>query len=164
MPEPQGWIAAITRHCGPEALEELIGRLNMPRDQAETARQCARLESAIHRLQDETDPEAVCMVLDPVSNILEPLQATKLYPHAADAVTEYLQRWRHVRPELNGTNLMEMGVPQGPEIGRMLHQLRMLRMDQASTREDEEKLVRSKWGKNPPPTTTGCPKESSSIS
>ena len=65
---------------------------------------------------------------------------------------------------MNGTNLLEMGVPQGPEIGRMLHQLRMLRMDQASTREDEEKLVRSKWGKNPPPTTTGCPKESSSIS
>ena len=163
-PKPRGWTAAITRHCGPEALEELIRRLNMPRDQAETARQGTSLELGIQRLRDETDPEAVCMALDPVSNILEPLQATKLYPHAANAVTEYLQRWRHVRPELNGTNLMEMGMPQGPEIGRMLHQLRMLRMDQASTREDEEKLVRSKCGKQPPPTTTGCPRESTPIS
>lgn len=54
----------------------------------------------------------------------------------------YLDEWRHLRPHLNGRDLLALGVEAGPSVGAMLRQLRDARIDgQAQTKEDELALV-----------------------
>ncbi len=59
------------------------------------------------------------------------------------AIRLYLDRLRHVRPALNGADLIALGVPEGPEIGELLDKLRDARLDGAlTTRRDEERWAR----------------------
>jgi tRNA nucleotidyltransferase (CCA-adding enzyme) len=62
-------------------------------------------------------------------------------------VQRYLTTWRHIRPELTGDDLKRLGVPQGPQIGRLLARVLAAKLDgEAQTREAEEVLVRSGVG------------------
>ena len=65
----------------------------------------------------------------------------------ARAIASYLGTWRHVQPELNGNDLLEMGLRQGPLIGKFLDQLRKARLDNlVLNRDDEVQLVRQWMG------------------
>ena len=60
-----------------------------------------------------------------------------------DRLYEYLVRLRHIRPQLNGNDVQRLGVQEGPEVGRLLHDLMVARLNGvASSREEEIKLVR----------------------
>lgn len=49
---------------------------------------------------------------------------------AAQANAErWLRELRHVRVQINGDDLIDAGVPQGPEIGRRLHAVLQRRLD-----------------------------------
>ena len=59
-------------------------------------------------------------------------------------VQHYLTTWRHIRPDLTGADLKRLGVPQGPQIGRLLARVLAAKLDgEATSREAEEALVRS---------------------
>ena len=50
---------------------------------------------------------------------------------------------KNVKPLLTGKDIQEMGVPEGPEIRKILEILLDGRLDdKIKTREDEEKMVR----------------------
>ena len=56
---------------------------------------------------------------------------------------DYLSRLADVRPELTGKDLINLGVPRGPDIGRFLNRLLEARLDGlTASREDETALVR----------------------
>ena len=56
----------------------------------------------------------------------------------------YLDELRHVRPVLDGNDLIALGVPQGPRVGELLEALLTARLEGlVSNREDEENYVRS---------------------
>ena len=56
---------------------------------------------------------------------------------------EYLSRHRDLKPHLAGDDLIRMGIPRGPDVGRTLARLRAARIDgDATTAEDERALVR----------------------
>jgi tRNA nucleotidyltransferase (CCA-adding enzyme) len=58
-------------------------------------------------------------------------------------VQQYLTTWRHIRPDLTGADLKRFGVPQGPQIGRLLARVLAAKLDgEATSREAEEALVR----------------------
>jgi tRNA nucleotidyltransferase (CCA-adding enzyme) len=58
-------------------------------------------------------------------------------------VQRYLSSWRHIGPGLTGDDLKRLGVPQGPQIGRLLARLLAAKLDgETPTREAEEALVR----------------------
>jgi tRNA nucleotidyltransferase (CCA-adding enzyme) len=58
-------------------------------------------------------------------------------------VEHYLTTWRHIRPDLTGDDLKRLGVPQGPEIGRLLARVLAAKLDgEAVSKEAEEALVR----------------------
>jgi tRNA nucleotidyltransferase (CCA-adding enzyme) len=60
----------------------------------------------------------------------------------ASLIGLYLNEWRHDRPELSGDDLLAMGVPEGPQIGRGLQLLRAARLDGwVSDRDDERALM-----------------------
>ena len=57
----------------------------------------------------------------------------------------YIGELRHVRPILNGSDLLALGVPTGPQVGDLLHDLLMARLDQqVQTRQDEMKFIRAR--------------------
>ena len=56
---------------------------------------------------------------------------------------DYLSRLANVRPELTGKDLINLGVPRGPDIGRVLNRLLEARLDGlTSSRKDEAALVK----------------------
>ena len=56
---------------------------------------------------------------------------------------DYLSRLADVRPELTGKDLIALGVPRGPDIGRFLNRLLHARLDGlTASREDETALVK----------------------
>ena len=58
-------------------------------------------------------------------------------------LSEYLTHHRNLKPHLNGDDLIRMGVPRGPEIGRALARLRAARMDgHVATAEDERAMTK----------------------
>lgn len=68
-------------------------------------------------------------------------------PHAADLAAarlqRYLQEWRGLRPRLNGNDLLALGVPPGPAVGRAIARLRAARIrGETQSIDDETALVR----------------------
>lgn len=64
---------------------------------------------------------------------------------ARSRATEYLDRLAHVRPDLSGKDLMSLGVPRGPQVGKLLNRLLDARLDGiATSREDEAEEVK-RW-------------------
>ena len=51
---------------------------------------------------------------------------------------QYLGILRHVKPEITGDDLLEAGIPQGPEIGFILDEVSRARVDGKVTTKEEE--------------------------
>ena len=63
----------------------------------------------------------------------------------ARSIASYLGTWRHVRPELDGNDLLELSVPQGPRIGKYLNQLRDDRLDGLVLQMEGEIALIRQW-------------------
>ena len=64
---------------------------------------------------------------------------------AGRRLTLYLDELRHIKPMLNGDELLALGVPQGPQIGELLQFLLIARLDgQVKTRQDEIDFVQAR--------------------
>lgn len=59
-------------------------------------------------------------------------------------LNQYLDEFRYVRPSLDGKDLLELGVPKGPLVGRVLDALRDARLDgDVSSTDQETALARN---------------------
>ncbi len=87
-------------------------------------------------------------VLDKVSeDALTAFRVASGSPLVAERIALYLAELRGIAPRLNGRDLQDLGVPRGPELGKMLKGLRRARLDgEAATREDEVALVKKLVG------------------
>ena len=60
----------------------------------------------------------------------------------SERIGQYLSDLRDMRPDLDGNDLVDMGVPHGPEVGRILRRLRAAKLDGlVRTRDDEREMV-----------------------
>jgi tRNA nucleotidyltransferase (CCA-adding enzyme) len=60
-------------------------------------------------------------------------------------IQTFLTKLRYIKPSLTGDDLIEMGVPPGPEIKELLHHLREARLDEkVRSKREEAELV---WGR-----------------
>jgi tRNA nucleotidyltransferase (CCA-adding enzyme) len=147
----RAWLAYMTvlvQNLSPEAMRRVCQRLALsPRVTTELIGGIAAVEVACKRLQSDDDLRAseVVAVLRPLSlELLQLLLARCPATAVRDRVRQYLTTWRHVRPHLTGEDLKRFGIPQGPEIGRLLARLLAAKLDgEAPTREAEEALVRT---------------------
>ena len=58
-------------------------------------------------------------------------------------LTEYLDNLRFLGVDLDGLELQSLGIPEGPELGKMLDQLKNAKLDGAVTsKEDQRQMVR----------------------
>ena len=147
-PDPMGWTAISTWTCEPHTLDSIIERLSMPRDWNRTLQDTNQLRRALQWITKDSNPEDVCEALDPLRSTLEELDIKNLgiknlAPESDGAISKYFSEWQYVRPRLGGRDLIKMGVPEGPERGQLLRDLRTLRMNHPkTTRKDEETLVK----------------------
>ncbi|MXY43721.1 MAG: CCA tRNA nucleotidyltransferase [Dehalococcoidia bacterium] len=126
-------------------MESVVERLNLNSDWARLVRDVAAVRGRLYELEDENVAR---------SRVYRLLQG--LHPHAvescavaatdtkvADWLRLYLDELRHVRPLLDGDNLMALGVREGPEVGLLLTKLLDAKLDGlVESVEDEEAMVR----------------------
>jgi len=63
-----------------------------------------------------------------------------------ERIGNYLCKWRYIKPELNGSDLRQLGIPQGPIYAKILRGLQMARIDGlVSSREEEIALAIKLW-------------------
>jgi hypothetical protein len=76
-------------------------------------------------------------------------------PDVRELALDYVDRIRYIRPSLNGDDLISLGVPEGPQVGRVLARLRDARIDGTATnREDELAIVRREISQRKAPDAT----------
>ena len=64
---------------------------------------------------------------------------------ASRRLTLYLRELRHIRQILSGSDLLALGVPQGPRIGELLHDLLEARLNrEIETRQDEINFIHAR--------------------
>ena len=92
-------------------------------------------------------PSEVCAFLDyprPEASAVYALTVALAFaePVAAERIRRYLTEWQDLQPHLRGSDLLELGVPEGPAVGEALKALRKARLDGVTrTRHDEGTFV-----------------------
>lgn len=147
------WLAALAYPLSSTGGEFLVRRLNVPRRWAGVVRSSVALRNLESTLVDEDLP------LSALARLLEGHDARTIRvvsmitdsPGAARNLARFLDDGAGVKPMLKGDDLLAMGVPPGPMVGKMLADLRDMRMDRRINSEEEER----QWV-NGQVTSQGC--------
>ena len=146
------YLAALTYPLPPGSAEGVVSRLNMPSDWARVVRDTVELRQLEPRLAAQSiPPSKVVELLEPFTEdaVLTVALVTDV-PLVAERLGRYIRELRYLSPELDGRDLLALGVPEGPLMGHILKELRNAKSDgRTSTVEDERCMVReilALWG------------------
>lgn len=135
------WLAALAYPLTEGEGEGLIRRLNLPAVWAQIVRDAVELRQIEATLAGpELRPSDICRLLD--GKRVESLYlaaALADLPAAAENLRRYLGDWRNIDTALKGRDLLDLGVPSGPQLGRTLAGLRTARLDHRVSSEAEER-------------------------
>lgn len=143
--EPDVCFAALFSPLSGTDAEGVIHRLRLPERQAALARDTIELRESEAQIRAVSGwPSELARALagfDPAAvSAWAELSSDKV---VSNAMRHYVSDLRFVKPELSGTALLQMGVVEGPEIGRVLGRLRDARLDgTVVNREEEVSLAR----------------------
>ncbi len=124
--------------------EQFLSRLNFPKRLAQATRHTLQLKAQLHSLASpQLKPSDIYQSLHGYTT--QSIQANAVSsesPVVSRHLQLYLAKLRYVKPLLNGEDLQRMGIPSGPQLGKILEALHEARLNgQVRTREEEEKLV-----------------------
>jgi tRNA nucleotidyltransferase (CCA-adding enzyme) len=123
-------------------IPNLIRRLALTRKQSDSVRAMPALRNAATQLTQDLRPSDVAKLLSPFPGPALLAYSLAGEPAVAHHIRDYLDRTRTVRPILRGDDIVELGVPRGPEVASVLTQLRAARLDgEVTTCEDEVHFV-----------------------
>ena len=146
---PYGF-ALLVATASPDDAAVFVARLRLKRDEAAamTAVAAMRTVSAMLRRPD-AKPSGVVVLLDrfPLAAVAA-RAAIEPDPIARQLTLRYLGEWRHVKPILHGDELIEMGVPAGPQVQRGLQLVRAARLDGWATDRDDERALVLRFAKS----------------
>ena len=125
------WLAVLVYPLSAGAGEGLISRLNMPKTWAAVVRDSIGLRRQERVIADpDLSPSRLCGLLEGASLAAVAAGAGLTdSPAVSGALRRYLVELRHIKPALRGDDLMAMGVPPGPAVGKGLAELRAARQD-----------------------------------
>ena len=143
-------------------VEAIVERLRMPPGWAAVVRNTIELRERLSGLAEAAEsPSRLYEYLSPFDDAaVRVWSITAPDARTREALALYLDRLRHVRPALNGRDLMALGVPQGPAVGAMLARLRSAKLEGAAEgRAQETELVRAWLAEDAErsPGSTGSP-------
>jgi tRNA nucleotidyltransferase (CCA-adding enzyme) len=127
-------------------IEQLLARLNISAKLSRATRDTLRLKTRLHLLGNfSLKPSEIYYLLreyEPVA-----IQANALASESTTAqhhLQLFLTKLRYVRTALDGEELKRLGIPAGPEMGKVLQILHKAKLDgEVRTRADEKKLALS---------------------
>ncbi len=124
----------VTRLALPSSLARAIHTLNRLNEEETTLGQPALPPSLVCRVLDGLVPEALA-----VGAIVAPS------PVVRRRLRRYLQAWRWVAPSLRAVELMGLGIPEGPAVGRALRLLLAARLDRHLRTATGERRLIARW-------------------
>ena len=145
-PVADEWLGALFRPLSVSEGDAVIRRLRLPGRRAAVARDTIDLRDIEPEVMSASRrPSDLCRLLSRYDHSAIGLWA-KLANDAPlkEALRQYLDELRYVRPSLSGDDLLGLGVPQGPMIGRILARIRDAKLDgEVSNVEKERALARA---------------------
>lgn len=137
---PDVCFAALFGPLSGADAEGVIHRLRLPERQAALARDTIKLRESEAQIRAASgQPSELARALAGVEPATVSVWAELSSDKAvANALRHYVSDLRFVKPELSGTELLQMGAVEGPEVGRVLGRLRDARLDGTVVSKEEE--------------------------
>lgn len=152
--DPLVYLALLAAPLEGDVAEALARRLSAPGHWGKTIRDAQHVKELLPLLSDPASaPSAVHEALAELSPVaVLAWSALTDDSTARDRLSGFPTTMLHAAPELRGTDLLALGVPRGPDIGRLLRELRDARLDGIlESLQDEERLVRRRLAERTPP-------------
>jgi tRNA nucleotidyltransferase (CCA-adding enzyme) len=143
--DPMEYLAALAFPLSSRDAAGVIQRLNLPAPWARVVQDTVATKELDTQLSAPNLPDSeVCRLLDGLSSEAMAAVALVRGPDlVAQRIDHYLTSLRQVRPLLDGSSVLAMGVPEGPLVGRILEKLRAAKLDHlVESAEDERQMVR----------------------
>jgi tRNA nucleotidyltransferase (CCA-adding enzyme) len=144
QPEHLVWLAYLATGLTPGEASEFARRLNMDSLWSRVVQDVAGIEAILGDLSSDASRSQIYRLLEgfrPAA--LLGVSASHRNSASSRNIDLYLSELRSVRIELNGRDLIALGVEEGPAIGTLLAALLEARLDgRVSGRQDEEELVK----------------------
>jgi tRNA nucleotidyltransferase (CCA-adding enzyme) len=140
-------LALVTFGISEDEAKQVVERLGGPLDWGESITGNAQLAKHI-TLLDRSD-----ILTSEVAEILSPIPLASIRAYVAagsplprrDRMTEYLEKIRFIKPEITGDDLLAIGIPEGPIIGKLIEVVTRAKLNgQVNTRQEELDLARSR--------------------
>ncbi len=138
-------LGSIVQSIGDDDVDSVVERLNLNAEWALVVRDVVKVHRRTEKLRYENIAKSrVYRLLHGLNgSAIESCAMAETDPRVAARLRLYLDELRHVQTSLDGNNLMEIGVPQGPAVGQMLDKLLDARLDGlVVSAEDECGLAR----------------------
>ncbi len=129
-----------------DEIEQLLARLNTSGQLSRAARDTIRLKTNLHVLEKPAiKPSEIYYLLREYEPLAIETNAIACdSPTIQDRLQLFLTKLRYVRTSLGGGDLKRLGIPAGPEMGRLLQMLHKAKLDgEVTTRGDEKKFALS---------------------
>lgn len=146
-PLVETYFCLLTTCASEEEVGSLVERLSLPARVQRALKDSLRLRSVVPQLEAPgLAPSAASRLLDPLSPAaVAAFALVGPRSRARRRAERYLSEWRYARPSLKGGDLLELGIPEGPEVGALLERLRAYRLDgRVRRRREEVALVRAR--------------------
>jgi len=128
-----------------ERCKHLISYLRLPKPAAQTLIDTIAIKNSLQTLANSAlSPSGIYRVLHGYSPSAIMVSSLACDSEVARRHMElYLSKLRYVKPALNGTDLIRMGITAGPRIKEVLRRLQEARLDgKVTSKQGEEKLVK----------------------
>ena len=138
---PLTYIAALAYSLSEIQAEALIRLINAPGAWSRVIRDVVFLKDREEVLAgDEMSSSRLTEVVDGrcAEAVLAVARLTR-FAVVSKRLALYSEQLRYIGPTLTGKDLLDMGVAEGPGIGRLLRQLREAKLDGTVTTEEEER-------------------------
>ena len=141
---PLIFVSALIYQLSSAEGEAVIHRLNMPPYWAQVVRETINIRGLESKLAGDALPRSeLAQLLEGFG--VEALQAVSRLtgsPMVAQSLEVYLNELRSAGPAVSGHDLLAMGVPEGPAVGKVLRELRDAKLNgQVSTEAEERRLA-----------------------
>jgi tRNA nucleotidyltransferase (CCA-adding enzyme) len=140
------YLCLLLRELPSDTRSLTLQRLELTRQEREAIEQYARLGEGnpLTDLSDEVSPVTIVEALEPIA--LPVLMTFALtsddWRGSLNMVRLFRSRLQNIKPELNGKDLISLGLPEGAPIGEALKRLREARLrGEVASRLDEVQFI-----------------------
>ena len=124
------YLAILCHTMDSRGRADFIARLSVSTHAAHAMRDIGLVNSQLYDLQKELSNSQIYMRLKKLDE--SAILACALLHNGSEVahkLTLYLDELKYIKPVLNGNDLIELGVPQGPRVGELLQKLVVARLD-----------------------------------